>query len=514
MTQAVIAHRDGDTFQARLFWLHAARLLDPESPIVRVGFEMGPKAFDDIWVEYEPSRSALDHYGESLRREHIQCKWHVTPNSYGYAQLVDPEFINANARSFLQRAREAQLAYAQAGSGVRFKLLTNWRVHRDDPLRAMLGTRSGAVRLDRLFGSRTDNSTTGAVRRMWRDHLTIDDQELRHLARMLAFGEATDTLDGLRDNLDILFRCVGLRRIPASASAFPYDDTVFQWMAQGRLEFDQASFRAICSREGLLAQAEGRARVYGVKSFEHPIDRLEERCHKVLNLVPAFDERYIRSDGDWESALYPALSAFLLSAAQDQPRLRLSLDAHATLAFAAGAILNSKSGRLVELEQRTTVRRIWAADDAPRDPAWPTLVADVIELDSSRPDLSVALGLTHDITLDVRRFVEAHLSSVGRLLVLRPNNGSGGQSVACGRHAFDLADAAAGAVRAARSTVPSSMTHVFIAGPNAFVFFLGQRQSAIGRVRLYEFDFEGGRDRSYAPALTLPVGGGVYGDHT
>ena len=47
MTQAVTVRRDGDTFQARLFWWHAARLLDPKSPIVRVGFETGPKSFDD-----------------------------------------------------------------------------------------------------------------------------------------------------------------------------------------------------------------------------------------------------------------------------------------------------------------------------------------------------------------------------------------------------------------------------------------------------------------------------------
>jgi len=150
MTQAVTVRRDGDTFQARLFWLHAARLLDPESPIIKVGFEQGPKSFDDIWVEYDPTRSAQDQYGEPLSREHIQCKWHVSPDSYGYTHLVDPEFINANARSLLQRARDAQLAYAPDGVGVRFKLLTNWRLDRADALREMVGTRSGAVRMERL----------------------------------------------------------------------------------------------------------------------------------------------------------------------------------------------------------------------------------------------------------------------------------------------------------------------------------------------------------------------------
>ncbi len=263
MTQAIAARRDGDTFQARLFWWHACRLLDPNSPIVRVGFETGPKSFDDIWVEYDPARSAVDQYGDPLRREHIQCKWHVSPDSYGYTHLIDPDFVNANARSLLQRAREAQLAYAPAGTGVRFKLLTNWTLDRADPLREMIGNRSGAMLLGKLYGSATDNSRAGAVRKAWREHLSIDEDELKQLARTLAFGQTTETLEGLREYLDVAFGFVGLRRIPANQSAFPYDDTIFQWMAQGRLEFDRSTFPAICRREGLIGQAEGQPRVYG-----------------------------------------------------------------------------------------------------------------------------------------------------------------------------------------------------------------------------------------------------------
>lgn len=504
MTQAVTVRRDGDTFQARLFWLHAARLLDPESPVVRVGFETGPKSFDDVWVEYDPARSALDQYGDPLRREHMQCKWHVTPDSYGYAHLVDPEFINANARSLLQRARDAQLAYAPEGSGVRFKLVTNWRLDRNDPLRELVGNRSGAIRLERLYGSMTDNSKAGAVRKVWREHLGIDELELRLLARTLAFGEATDTLDALREHLDILFGLVGLRRIPANHSAFPYDDVVFQWMAQGRVEFDRSGFRTVCAREDLLGLAQGAPSVYGVKSFEHAFDRLDERCHAVLDLIPSFDERYIRSDSDWESTLYPALRSFLLAAAKGQLRLRLALDAHVTLAFAAGSIINIKSGRQVELEQRSTGRCLWAADDMISDLSWPSLIAEIVELSSDQPDLAVAFGLTHDVSADVRRYCELKLPNVGRLLILRPSTGSGAQSVVCGRHAFELADAATSAIRAARAD-GASVTHLFIAAPNAFTFFLGQRQTVLGPVHLYEFDLDGGRNRSYTPALSLPV---------
>ncbi|MET4691230.1 SAVED domain-containing protein [Sinorhizobium fredii] len=487
------------------FWWHAARLLDPGSAVSRVAFETGPKSFDDVWVEYDPARSALDQYGDPLRREHIQCKWHVTPDSYGYTHLIDPEFINANARSLLQRARQAQIAHAPAGSGVRFKLVTNWRLDRNDPLREMIGNRSGAMRLERLYGSATDNSKAGAVRKAWREHLEIDEDELRLLARTLAFGEATDTLDALREQLDVLFGFVGLQRIPANQSAFPYDDLVFQWMAQGRLEFDRAGFRALCAREGLLGSGQGSPRVYGVKSFEHAFDRLEERCHEVLDLVPAFDERYIRDDDDWETTLYPRLRAFLLEAAKQQPRLRLALDAHVTLAFAAGSIINIKSGRHIELEQRSTGRRLWAGDDLSPDPNWSRLTCETIELQQDKPDLAVALGLTHDLSGDVRRFCETNLSDVGRLLLMQPSAGAGAQSVACGRHAFELADAATNAVRKARPA-GSGCTHLFIAAPNAFSFFLGQRQAALGPVRLYEFDFE--QARTYTPALTLPISAG------
>src|SRR5690606_18869166 len=137
---------------------------------------------------------------------------------------------------------------------------------------------------------------------------------------------------------------------------------------QGRLQFDRSSFRAVCAREDLLGSALGGPKVYGVKSFEHAFDRLEERCHAVLDFVPSFDERYIRSDADWEVKLYPELKAFLFAAAKDQPRLRLALDAHVTLAFAAGSVINIKSGRQVELEQRGTSKRIWSADDSISDP--------------------------------------------------------------------------------------------------------------------------------------------------
>ena len=506
MTQAVTVRRDGDTFQARLFWNYAARLLDENGPIVKVGFEMGPKSFDDIWVEYDEGTGPSDHDGVPIRRVHLQCKWHSTPGSFGYLQLINPEFINASTYSFLERARKAQAEFAPDGLGIRFKLLTNWRIERNDPLRDMVSTRSGAIRLDRLYGSTTDNSKVGAVRKAWRERLGMDEDELRVLAGTLAFGEVTDSLPDLRERLDMTFLAMGLRRVPANENAFFYDDLVYQWMGQKRLEFDRESFREACEQEGILVTSMPAPKVYGVKSFEHAFDHLENRCEDVLDFVPVFDERYIRSDADWSGKLYPELREFLVDAASKNDRLRLALDAHTSLAFVAGSILNIKSGRTIEIEQRVLAKSVWSADDLPLDPKWPYLVFSVTEIDLSCPEIAIAVGVTHNITADVLTFVEKSLPRVGKILNCIPSTGASARFVVCGRHAFELAEALVKKVVGLRGDGPRRLNHLFIAAPNTFTFLTGQRQVAIGPVRLYEFDFDGGRDGSYCPSLTLPIG--------
>jgi hypothetical protein len=507
MTQAVAVRRDGDTFQARLFWLKAARLLDPESPIVRVGFESGPKGYDDIWTTYDPRRGLNDQEGRPLFREHFQCKWHVSPGSYGHAELVDPEFINANARSLLERALAAQRSHAPAGEGARFRLVTNWQIDRKDALRGLVHQRSHTLRLDRLFAAGSDRTAMGRLRKLWRDHLGITEQELRPLARTLAFSESPESLEQLRESLDPLLRIAGLRRTPLHESASVYDDVVFQWMGQERVEFDRATFRSVCEREGLIADVgEPASKVYGVKSFEHATDRLEDRCTAVLDLIANFDDRQIRPDSDWERVLYPALKGFLLDAAKDRSRLRLVLDAHLTLSFAAGSVLNIKSGRIIELEQRTIGKKIWAADDAEPDPNLTSWIFEVDEMNSDGSDIAVAVSLTHDTKSAVKDFVSRELPHVQTLLVARPNTGPGARSVSCGRHAFDLAEALTAKIRSVRDEGRSrGPLHLFAAGPGAFAFFLGQRQIAIGPLTLYEFDFEGTYSGSYEPSLSLPV---------
>jgi hypothetical protein len=56
-----------------------------------------------------------------------------------------------------------------------------------------------------------------------------------------------------------------------------------------------------------------------------------------------------------------------------------------------------------------------------------------------------------------------------------------------------------------RSPARRPPLHLLIAAPNAFTFFLGQRQPGLGKVTLYEYDFEGANDGGYKPSLSLPI---------
>lgn len=503
MAETNASRLDGDTFQARMFWLHATRLLDPDGSVIRLGYEMGPKAFDDIWVEHDRLHAPLDQYERPLLRVHFQCKWHTMPGQYGHGELVDPDFINANAVSFLQRAAAAGAALDTKDDNVRFGLLTNWRIDREDPLKAMIGTRSGAFRRDRLFRSKTDDSKDGRVRKLWREHLELDDDQLGHFVARLKFSEATDTLDELRERLDERFAYLGLRRFPPNELCFPYDTIIQEWMVQGRKVFDRDDLRRACDQQGLLTQGKARPMSYGVKSFEHPIDPTENRCTKLLDLTAQFDERFIKDQNSWRDTLYPELAAFLTNAAANNDSLRLVLDAHASLAFAAGSVLNIKSGKEIELEQRTLGREIWRPGDSMRDATWSSWDFEWVAGSADCQDVVVAVGLTHDISADVAKFVEASKINAGKILIARPSSGVGPTSVVSGQHAFELAGDLVAEIRKQRSG--PGQVHLFIAAPNTFTFFLGQRRPNLGTVMLYEFDFEGQKHGTYAPSLRLPV---------
>ncbi|MFK0380319.1 SAVED domain-containing protein [Pandoraea sp. NPDC090278] len=205
------------------------------------------------------------------------------------------------------------------------------------------------------------------------------------------------------------------------------------WLIIHRMIIDLNETR-VCTVEQVRAILEGTE----THDFVVPTN-----THARCVWISHFDERAIRDQADWAATLYPKLKGFLQTAAKDNQHLRLIFDAHNTLAFAAGAVLNIKSGRNVEIEQRTVHRNVWHSNDVPRDPSWPGWKFDLEMVKESEGDMAVAVCLTHDVASAVKAHITTALPQASSLLIARPTCGAGARSVVCGQHAFDLAEALA-----------------------------------------------------------------------
>jgi len=498
MADQVIARQQGDDFQARIFWLEAANLLRDDSPVRMVMFETGPKAFDDVVVDYARDGAPQDHHGLPILRDHKQCKWHVRPGDFGFNDFVDPKFIGGTSFSFLQRARAAQLEHAPTGEGARFHLVTNWVPKEKDPLRKVILNQTNALDIEPIFVGGA-NSMMGRLRETWGGHLQIDQEELRRVLRTLGFNLRIRSGEDLREHLNDRFAAVGMRTIPRDEAGFSYDDLIKKLHAQGRKQFDRKSFRELVHDEKLLSgPKEPPKTTIGVRSFMHQIDNIEARATTTLNLVPHFDRRFLKDEAGWETDLLPALRTFVLAEAQKGDHMRLILDAHVSLAFAVGSILNVKAGKSIEVEQRTNGRRFWSRDDVSLDPAWAGIDSSAEQVGSGS-ELAIAIGLTHDVAPMVREFVQG-TPEIGNLVVARLSSGASGASVKSGSHAMKLAEDIVSIIRTERRP---PMLHLFIAAPNGFTFFLGQHQAVLGPTTIYEWDFEGTRSKTYSKGLTL-----------
>lgn len=330
--------------------------------------------------------------------------------------------------------------------------------------------------------------------------------------------EGLDPMDRFQANLGLEFRpkYFSLRsahRPTSSSSDYSLNyclkfrvHYIIKLLAQGQIHFDRKSFREMVEREGLLDpenETDKRPSI-GIRSFMHPIDSLEERCESFLDLVPHFDGRYIRQDSHWQSKIVPELQSFLSNKARGSDYLRLIIDAHVSVAFAAGAVLNVKSGKSIELEQRTNGRRFWSIDDTPLDPNWPKMVFDEEIIATEGDAIAIAICLTHDISSDVRAFMKRGKLPITKILHCKPDTGSSQRSIQSGRHASMLAEAVVRRLQTISPGRPGRRhTHIFMAGPNGLAFFLGQHQQAIGPVSIYEWDFDGQRDGGYVLGISL-----------
>src|SRR6266849_4705471 len=244
MADAVLPRWHGDNYQSRVFWDNALNLLDDDgtSCIVEVAFEAdGPKAFDDVVVRYDP---AVARSGpERVTADYHQVKWHVELGGrFGYADFIDPTFIGAKTFSILQRLAEAR---KKAGPGACFTFLTTYRIRDDDPLAEFVSGNDRSLLVEKLFdGSKTDGSRMGKVRKLWREHLGLaDDDALRQVLTGFRIFDGHRSLEELKESITLRAKTVGVITSSPTSSDFRLDELARALKKRGLNSFTRETFK-------------------------------------------------------------------------------------------------------------------------------------------------------------------------------------------------------------------------------------------------------------------------------
>jgi hypothetical protein len=503
VADAVVARWHGDNYQARIFWENAFNLLLPHSCVVEVAFEAdGPKAFDDVVVKYDPpvARSGPDR----VSAEYHQVKWHVQSGGrFGYEDFTDPDFIGAKSLSLLERLQQARKT-AQASA--RFAFLTTYRTKDGDPLADLISGHDRTLLHERLFDGTTDRSRMGKVRKCWREHLKlVSDDELQAVVSGLRVIDGHRSLEELRTEINLKAQVVGVLACNATDSDFRYDELARQLKVRRLSALNRELLLRICREEGLLVEPPAVPDSFlpiAIRSFLGPAaDIVGAAPENTLLLPDDFRQRYLQDGREWQRDIRPKVEKFLRDSVKNSARLRLILDAHASIAFLAGAVLDLKSGVETQLVQKGRVgTKTWRADDGSAANGGRFEVSEA-RLGDGR-DIAVAISVSQAATAQAQAYA-ARLPKVGKLISFAFPAGPGQQSVAGGEHAAALAEQISNHVRMTRACDADGVVHIFAAAPNSLLFYLGQHHQAIAPCIVYEFDFDRRAHRTYQPSFTI-----------
>ena len=242
--------------------------------------------------------------------------------------------------------------------------------------------------------------------------------------------------------------------------------------------------------------------------FPHLSDwakKLPATTDQLLRLEDSFDGRLIRRQDLWRTSVLPRLDRFLAAAAGQGRPITLQLAAHSSVAFAAGYYFHSKPGVPLTLLQVTAGEPLCWSKDLGNFPAGALWQDPVVQpLDRRCTDLAVAVEISQGTSPAVADYLAANGAKVGRLVTARIAGGPGSTRIESGAHAYQLAWQLHQWLMSNTGNRVRRRLHFFIAAPNGFAFFLGQLALSLGKLRLYEYDFEASSRGSYVPAIDLP----------
>ena len=288
------------------------------------------------------------------------------------------------------------------------------------------------------------------------------------------------------------------------ASATVNDQMISSTHGRGvdRKEFDEEMEKRIL----LVADKYSPKRIpIGVKSFTRAVGSLEEDVDKCLSFVDKFAGRKLKDEYDWNGDIYRDLKEFLLTNTSNRHAYQILMDTHISIAFAAGRILDSKSGVNIFPVQKSSTNGtvLWDVKlSSKKDYAkWDILHE---KFNENQYDSALILNVSRDIYNDVAKYIKERNLPIGRIINCKLKGVEATNfSIEDGTHATILANSGYSAIGKRSIMERRATLHIFASAPTAFMFFLGQNSSGFGKCILYEYDFELKNSCTYSQSISF-----------
>lgn len=509
MADSILARQQGDDFQASFFWLEASKLYQPCTNVAAVEWEskISPTGFDDVVVRYKPG---IADGKKTIQSDSYQLKFHVDHNrGLTYEAFTEPEFIGATKATILTRLLDAYQQDPQISEHTRLIMINSWGVDRNNPIGELIRN-DGPLKLNLLFKDSSDNTKYGKIRKLWRDHIGVTDDILQKILE--PFRIWPDYLNTQRQNdyLNARLELAGLRPVDGEKLIHQYNDLIRRLHKAGETVFTKESLKEVCEKEGLVLPPpvlpEEEKHAVGIRSFKRGAESLHLEVTDHLCLLDKFSGRFLSEDVAWKTVV-DLLVPFIDKVIAVKKPLCLHLDAHLSVAFAAGYFLDSKSGVPVTVVQKVAGRKLnWSpsltvATHPPGIWNW-----EEKTLNPAGKDIVLSISATHDIQEQARAFATEKCADAAKLVTCtiapRPSNIAFQDADHILSGIYELIHKIRG-IQAGIKGI--GRVHLLMAAPNAFAFFLGQHAKPLGNITLYEFDFERQRDGGYQPSISLPL---------
>lgn len=241
----------------------------------------------------------------------------------------------------------------------------------------------------------------------------------------------------------------------------------------------------------------------GIRSFLRGAENLDNKTDNMICFLDKFDGRYLKEEYSWNHDVYSKLEEFVKENMRGEVEYQLLMDTHMSIAFAAGRILDSKSGiNVVPIQKTATGMQIWNVDnqDNNEHPTW-DVNHETISKDSV--DTVIVLNVTHDIYGDVKQYLNRANIQVGRVINCYLSTATSNLAIANGTHAKQLSNSLCDIISQRSFEEKLGILHLFSSVPVGFMFYLGQVSRGFGKCILYEYDFEKTKDGLYFSTLSL-----------